>query len=429
MAFQGYNFLDKLLNPAVDARLGTGADTAGQKKFIAQAFQPPVSPRSTIVLFDVDDLLPVTPVSDRYRSPDEPPAFEISFVFPTTDLAPIIREFFPGGQLSEVNAAEARAEIEARDPSFSLESAFDILVGNLEDLEFKRKKLKRGKDRALVDKVIATEVDNFIKNANNDSRVVALDLRNRPGLLQRWVKLSKDTLRGLQIGGNFRNDRQIDAPGIGVKENFEQQSRLRREILEQIQRLESIPALAFTVPPKEISLKMSKILFDGNLTQGGFQIEHWGEALDVLSVSGSTGGFYSVVRQTGCGGLNHQLRRGSRAFQEFMALVTAFKNNGYVYHTLSGNGGQVNLPAALIQIQMGVHTFIGRFDEFSFTETEDKPFSLDYSFTFTSFATFMYGTDSGASQVRFDRRTTTAPQDSAVETPPNEPRRPLGTTP
>ena len=407
MAFSGFNFLDKLLNPAVDAR--QGVDVLGQKKFIAQDYRPPVSPRSTVVLFDQDDLNPVSPAGDRYRSADEPPAFEVSFVFPSEDLVRLNKEYFGHDQLGEVQAARAEAEKKSRQRAGAIDDSFETFTKTLTRLEAKRDKVRGRKRKRKVDKEIAEAADEFIKGANADSRIVGIDLRTdqAKASLARWKKLSNENLAGIIIGGNSRNDRQIDAPGIGAREDFEQQQRQRREIVDQLILLENTPALTFTVPPKEVSLKMTKVVFDGNLTQAGYQVEHWGDALDTLSIQGSTGGFYSVSQQSGSGGISHRLRRGSRAFQELMALVNMFKSNGYLYHTLNGNAGQVNMPAALIQIQFGLHIFIGRFDEFSITESEDTPFRLEYTIGFTCFETFLYGTDSGEPLVQYQRSQTT----------------------
>lgn len=399
----------------------------GHQRFVAQFYQTPTSPRSTVMLYHPDNLLPVSPAGDRYRSQDEPPAFEMSFVFPRESL--LVSNQLT--RLSESSVAEAEAAVKAAtekltDPQASENTRINLraVAHEVEKLNDKIKKARRSKIKSNLRKERAKLIDDFKQTLGQEggqvtptSGAVYLDTRDpkQRALAEQWSKLKG--VGGLEVRHFERSDRTIEAQAVHEREKAQASDRALREVTDSLRRLERIPALTFTVPPAEVTLKLQKILFDGNLTQQGYQVEHWGEALDVLSVSGRTGGFYTTVG-TGQGGLTNQLRRGSRAFQELMALVSFYRNNGYIYHTLGGNAGQVNVPAALIKIQFGEHIFIGRFDEFSMDETDDQPFSLSYSFTFTSFVTYLHGTDSSsAGQFRSEAtpRTPDGPADTITE--------------
>jgi hypothetical protein len=410
-----FNFLDQLYKKE---RAPDGLTTTS---FVAQFYKAPVSPRSTIMLYQEDGLVPKTSAGDRYRSPEEPPAFEVSFVFPRESAVRLARDLLPLYEKSMSDAQERSARVAAAEGSVASQTAtaadvleLNALADKVEELDKKIRKTKKKKTKAKYKKQRAKLINDYETKLIGSSTIL-LDTRNESHreLNQRWASLG--ATEGLVVRYFSRADRSAEEQAVMEKERAEGAYRIRKEISEALAQLEAIPALTFTVPPNDVALKMGKIIFDGNMTQQGYQVEHWGEALDQLSVSGQTGAFYSVVGATGLGGLNNQLRRGSRAYQELMALVGIYRNNGYIYHTLGGNAGQVNLPAALVKIQMGQHIFIGRFDTFSISEEEGQPFSLTYQFTFTSFLTYLYGTDTPSSSSSREATPRTSEPEKTIE--------------
>ena len=399
-----FDFLDQRFRPDDTPTVSL----LGSKRFVAQFYQPPTSPRSTIMLYQPDNLVPASPAGDRYRSSDEPPAFEMSFVFPKESTLRLTDD--PRlNKLSESSLAEAEtaaakvtASLDSQLASEDVELNLRAVAHDVRALNDKIKKTNKRKVKKALRKERATLINNFKMSLGNEgfqvtpvSGQVFVDTRDPKQLeiVKQWANLKG--VEGLQVRHFKRSDRTAEEQAVAERERAEGAYQARREIAAALSQLESIPALTFTVPPESLSIKFQKILFDGNLTQQGYQVEMWGEALDQVSVSGRTGAFYTVIGDTGIGGLNNQLRRGSRAYQELMALVGLYRNNGFLYHTLGGNAGQVNVPAALIKIQFGQHTFIGRFNEFSMSEEDSQPFSLSYQFTFTSFVTSLHGADSG----------------------------------
>jgi hypothetical protein len=138
---------------------------------------------------------------------------------------------------------------------------------------------------------------------------------------------------------------------------------------------------------------MSKLISDGDLIRNGYAVEHAGDNLDSLECAGTIGAFYAVDSASGKGGLTACRRTSSRAFRQLMTLHTMYRNNGYIYDSMEAGGGQPLMPVALIQIQFGSSVFLGRFDEFGFTDSEDKPFTMDYTFKFTCYAVNLHVSD------------------------------------
>lgn len=120
-----------------------------------------------------------------------------------------------------------------------------------------------------------------------------------------------------------------------------------------------------------------------HFTRNGYKTERWGDELETIHASGTLGGFYT--QQTGLTRVN---RRETPAYRNFMKLVQIFKNNGALYDTsyLGAESAPTSnvkiIDVGAVEILYGQELFRGTFDTFSITESADKPFSLDYEFTF-----------------------------------------------
>ena len=119
-----------------------------------------------------------------------------------------------------------------------------------------------------------------------------------------------------------------------------------------------------------------------------YKIEHWGENLDEIKISGQTGGFV-CVDPDGYGGLTRSHRNGSAAWRNLQSLVAVYRSNGNVYVDGSvpsnNSAGDSRIPYKIGYVNMfydGV-MYSGRFSEFQINETADMPHVVDYSASFT----------------------------------------------
>jgi hypothetical protein len=159
----------------------------------------------------------------------------------------------------------------------------------------------------------------------------------------------------------------------------------------------SAPPLRMLVNPNKFSVKSTKIVQDGNWGRDGPIIEFWGDDQDKISGSGKVAGFYAVDRFPRAGGgggpgLTRSARNFSQAWQNFQALWLLYRNNGGVY--LSESLDQTNRDFLLstvgtVYIYYDNILYFGSFDSFNLTESDDKPFSAEYSFEFTVRAAFL----------------------------------------
>jgi hypothetical protein len=173
--------------------------------------------------------------------------------------------------------------------------------------------------------------------------------------------------------------------------------------LQAIQRMQATPPLKMLVNPQSFKVSLEKIISDGEWSREGPIVEHWGEQLDKIEASGKVAAFYSAnASQTmssfpgvGTGpGLTRVARQYSTAYQNFLSLWLLYKNNGGVWLADYVNSGSTTQSSTLsvlgsIYIYYDNILYLGSFDNFSLTESETAPFTLDYSFTFTVRATFL----------------------------------------
>ena len=114
-------------------------------------------------------------------------------------------------------------------------------------------------------------------------------------------------------------------------------------------------------------------------TRNGWVPQLWGPNQDTISSSGKTAAF--MTPSTGMDYVNGQLSFG---YLNFVALISAYRNNGYVFQDfLSVN----DLTRAIktvhgIQILYDNQILCGHFNSFTIDELEETPFVQNYNFEF-----------------------------------------------
>lgn len=146
-----------------------------------------------------------------------------------------------------------------------------------------------------------------------------------------------------------------------------------------------IPPLVMLVNPSDFEVSARKVVNE-SYAKGGYIVEHWGEELDSIRVSGRTGGFYVgnffFEEKTGLTRIN---AINSAAYQNIMALYLIYKNNGYNYEK-QFDRRRIN-SVGHIRMYYDWTTYYGSFRNFRLTEEAEKPFQFTYSFEFVPRAT------------------------------------------
>jgi len=137
---------------------------------------------------------------------------------------------------------------------------------------------------------------------------------------------------------------------------------------------EVIPDLTMMINPQNLETAMQQIVTETR-TLGGFIQEFWGEQLTTLSASGRTAMFYSDS------GLTVNDAKDSEAYQNFIRLVNIYKNNGKVYADSSITSTRITSVGTVI-MTYSEKQYEGFFESFDLKELPDKPYTLDYDFSF-----------------------------------------------
>jgi hypothetical protein len=187
--------------------------------------------------------------------------------------------------------------------------------------------------------------------------------------------LEKDDPIGGRTGRNIR-------PVDGVRQETVQKQ--VKYLQNQVAAAKSIPALYMLISPQTFSRSYEHSI-DTPKGRRNHIVHMWLEKPMTISCKGVTAAQY-IMNSAGTGGLTHQKRVHSLSYRNLMSLVRTYKNNGYLFSGKENFGDRndhVRLIGMSVYIYFDGHFYIGSFDDFSVTDSADKPYNLEYSFKFT----------------------------------------------
>lgn len=167
----------------------------------------------------------------------------------------------------------------------------------------------------------------------------------------------------------------------------------RREVVDaqvkylqdQVAAAQSIPALYMLISPQTFTRSYEHSV-DAPKARRKHIVHMWLEKPMTITCKGVTAAQY-IMDAAGSGGLTHQKRVHSLSYRNLMSLVRTYKNNGYLFsgsETIFGSGNDhIRLIGMSVYIYFDGHVYIGSFDDFSVTDSSDKPYNMEYSFKFT----------------------------------------------
>ena len=263
----------------------------------------------------------------------------------------------------------------------------------------------------------AKETIDSVALANGDPEVMSLGTYE--GAEARWRSLTRG---GSSVGGDVEENKwatngatnaqnaakqqektkgtPLNATDLGKSLTEKQRAQIAASQLALAQ-LQDLPPLRLLVNPQRLGWKESKIVSDGNRSRSGQIVEHWGDDQSKLSASGMLAAFYAMdVYNANGPGLNRTARNFSAGFQNFQALYLIYRNNAGMYlEDYAGVVGDRNLSMlGSVYIYYDNILHIGSFDSFDITETDQKPYTLEYSFEFSVRASFLLDHDDDVSE-------------------------------
>lgn len=145
----------------------------------------------------------------------------------------------------------------------------------------------------------------------------------------------------------------------------------------------TVPSLTLFINPSSWNRSITKVQ-QNHWTRRGIKTERWGDDLEQIQARGEIGGFYTL--QTG---LTRFHRWQTPTYRNLMELVQIYKNNGCTYGKTYSEISDFVAPSqnrildvGYVEILYGYEVFVGNFESFEVMESDEKPYSLSYSFTF-----------------------------------------------
>ncbi|MDB4330357.1 hypothetical protein N9948_01405 [bacterium] len=132
-----------------------------------------------------------------------------------------------------------------------------------------------------------------------------------------------------------------------------------------------LPALYMQHNPQTWSQTYQK-LTTRYQTFGGYVEEYWGEDLDTITASATTGGF--ILESEGYTTYN---RKQTRPYFKFQDVLDIYKNNGNTYDS---NANIVKKGGIIIFFDPG--TYLGYFESLTYAEDANNPYRFTFDFTF-----------------------------------------------
>lgn len=100
--------------------------------------------------------------------------------------------------------------------------------------------------------------------------------------------------------------------------------------------------------------------------------EHWGEELDTLACSNSTGSFIKEEI-----GVTNIFKTQTQSYFKFQDILDVYRNNGNTYDS---TGRIIRKGSIVLSFDEG--TYFGFFENLSYTEDANSPFKFTFDFTF-----------------------------------------------
>lgn len=192
------------------------------------------------------------------------------------------------------------------------------------------------------------------------------------------------TSETMAVGGRSTTKLSPDRQSDQMFESAITDFQVAEEIALQLDAILQAPPITFYINPSSFSISYTKKHQFTERTRYGYIFQAWGEDQPKIAITGRIGSFVA-----GKGNSKEALPTGhlfaskkdSASFQQLMALLTLYKNNGYIYDLL-GNSNAHHLVGC-IALEYDHFTYFGHMDSFEWGyEEKDATGGLTYSFNF-----------------------------------------------
>ena len=133
------------------------------------------------------------------------------------------------------------------------------------------------------------------------------------------------------------------------------------------------------VNPSQMKIQYNRVV-EAIQTRGGYVEQHWGDGAQEVSFDMATGGFVRLF--SGLSNITNPSYGGTRretiAYDKYLDILSLFHNNGSIYDSR----GSIVLQG-IIKCTFDGGVFLGWFNNFSVTESAEKPFMFQVTTDFS----------------------------------------------
>jgi len=143
---------------------------------------------------------------------------------------------------------------------------------------------------------------------------------------------------------------------------------------------DSPPPLVLLINPESLDTKFAPKVSETRVRwydrrESGYVFDVHHDELTVLSASGKSAMFYTNL------GITSEDREQTVGWENIQHLVALYRNNGMNFNSKPNLKSLINSVGRVV-ITYDAFIYRGSFDSFSLTETQEKPFNLEFSFEF-----------------------------------------------
>jgi hypothetical protein len=141
--------------------------------------------------------------------------------------------------------------------------------------------------------------------------------------------------------------------------------KMAADIATQLSTTMRMPPLVLLINPQSLSITFTKVQQYGDRSREGYIYHGWGEEQVKLSLTMKAGAFISGGR-----GVQFASKKDSASWQNFQAVYTFYKNNGYIYDRITHTHAHHFVGA--LSIHYDQWAYFGHFESMSFTHDESN---------------------------------------------------------
>jgi len=162
---------------------------------------------------------------------------------------------------------------------------------------------------------------------------------------------------------------------IGILQNLRKRIPMIFDIVD-VKKFPWVPPLFMLINPSTLERSSMKKITTQK-TRSAWVEYHWGDELDTLTASGSTGGFVLPFAGLASGSKKPFSRVTTISYLNFLNVLDIYRSNGAVYDDYGAIVEYGN-----VRMFYDLTYYVGYFSDFSFTDSETHPYRFDIDFTF-----------------------------------------------